>query len=173
MNREVVDLWKNFPMNFKLSRTEVTSERYKFFNQSLSKPSFHSKLKFKFAHFKNTFPLIQKCFTLIEYPSYHHTNINPLAIQLFKNQSLKHQPFIESTDFSHFHWLVPTHNTATTLVPTTTTQTPLETTISPFEVVGNHYDHHTLATTIGNHHQQISLSFHQSSKPHQDHHDHW
>ena len=50
---------------------------------------------------------------------------------------------------SILHWFQLTN--APILVPTTTTQTPLRTTISPFGVVGNHLDHHTLATTIGNH----------------------
>ena len=33
INMKVVDLWKKFPINFKSPRTEVTSIRYKFFNQ--------------------------------------------------------------------------------------------------------------------------------------------
>ena len=50
---------------------------------------------------------------------------------------------------------------ASILVPTTTTQTPiltLETTISPFGVVGNHPDHHTLATTLITIHWQPQLA---------------
>ena len=50
-------------------------------------------------------------------------------------------------------------------VPTTTTQTPLETIISPFGVVGNHPDYHTLATTIGNHHQLEPPSIQSPCKP--------
>ena len=67
------------------------------------------------------------------------------TLQLFKllSNTLK--------SLSILHWCQLTN--ATILVPTTTTQTPLGTIIFPFGVVGNHLDYHTLATTIGNHHQ--------------------
>ena len=83
INIEIVDHWISFPTNFKSSRTKVKSKRYKFFNQPLSKPSFHSKLKFKFAYFKTLSTdsqLLQIDWTPIK-SSYKHQSTSNSAFQ--------------------------------------------------------------------------------------------
>ena len=112
------------------------------------------------------FPLIPNCSKLMGNTSNPHSNFNSqwnqLFIPLLKIRLLIINSTLQISKLSQNivnEFKLCQLTNASILVPTTTTQTPiltLRTTISPFGVVANHPDHHTLATIIGNHPDTIN-----------------
>ena len=144
-----------FLINFNLPRTRVTSPRYKFFNQSLSKSKFPSNLKFNLDNSKTLSTDSQLLQTDEKHlkSSFKLQIINEISFSyLFSklgssssNQHFKSQNCLKT--LSILHWCQLTH--ASILVPTTTTQTPLGTTVS-------------LDTSVENAHRKLpSIQYHQ------------
>ena len=124
-------------MNFKSPRTKVTSERYKFFNQSLSKLEFHSNLKFKLdnsktlstdsqllqtdeKHLKSSFKLqltIKSAFhTSFQNQSTHHQINNSAFQNLFKHSQIFFNPLFVPTH-KHSNIGANNYNTINSIEP--------------------------------------------------------